>query len=45
MKDEVKAKLVDSFAPAQSPLPSRHYRLPHGFPAHGVLASGDRRSR
>jgi hypothetical protein len=32
--------LVDSFAPAQSPLPSRQYRLPRGFPARGVLASG-----
>jgi hypothetical protein len=28
MKDEVKATLVDSFAPAQSPLPSRLCRLP-----------------
>jgi hypothetical protein len=33
-------KLVDSFAPVQSPLPSRLIRLPRGFPAHGVLASG-----
>jgi hypothetical protein len=40
MKDEVKGKLVDSFAPAQSPLPSQQHRLPRGFPARGLLASG-----
>ena len=39
MKDEVKAKLVDSFAPAQSPLPLQLCRLLRGFPACGVLAS------
>jgi len=32
----LQATRVDSFAPAQSPLPSRLYRLPRGFPARGV---------
>ncbi len=31
MKDEVKANLVDSFAPAQSPLPLRLCRLLRGL--------------
>jgi len=31
------AGLVDSFAPAHSPLPSRQYRLHRGFPARSVL--------
>ena len=30
------ATLVDSFAPAQLPLPSRLYRLPRGVPGRGV---------
>ncbi len=32
-------KHVDSFTPAESPLPLRLDRLPRGFPARGVLAS------
>jgi hypothetical protein len=36
----LESTLVDSFAAAQSPLPSRHCRLPRGVPNRGVLASG-----
>ena len=32
----LQSTLVDSLAPAQSPLPSRLYHLPRGFPTRGV---------
>ena len=43
MKNGVNAILVDSFAPAQSPLASRLNRPSRGLPSRGILTSRETR--